>query len=233
MEFILITIFFLLIYVILFGPSETYEDPSSYEKYDSGYGKWNYYDKYEKSSYDDNYRYYEYDDYKKTQERKKQDQLASELAQLQQLIISDFTSAPYSDKIETPTLNGQVCWEYTFEDKTKVKIIGKSIYYIKNNLQTKYTVTQSIRNDFVALANAMNKKTKHRYNRTNYNYTNNTTPNTETKDPKRKRYDSLLDKINLREQQLKTCQPDERQSLTNELNVYKKKANEMKVKYNF
>ena len=228
MEFLLIPIFFLLIYVIFFGPSETYEDPSSYHKYD------NYYDKYEKSSYNDNYRYYEYDDYKKTQERRKQDQLASELAQIQQLIISDFTSAPYSDKIKTPTLNGQVCWEYTFEDKTIVKIIDRDIYYIKNNVQTKYTVAQSIRNEFVALANAMNKKTKHRYNRTNNNYTQTSEKTkTETKDPKRKRYDSLLEKINLREQQLKTCQPDERQSLTNELNVYKKKANEMKKKYNF
>lgn len=166
----------------------------------------------------------------------KQEKLRKELEYLQYLIIEDFKSAPYSDKIKTPTINNQVCWYYTFENNDSIKIEGRKIIYQRGGIINTYTVSQRIRNEFVALGNAINrnainKKSKARFGGTKNNHkTYTTTKSSTVSDPKRRRYDNLLEKIKLRENQLKNNSDS---SLLNELNVYKKKAKEMKDKYGF
>ena len=181
-----------------------------------------YYDKYDR--YSNNHNNYTHshpeDDFFK------QEKLRKQLEYIQYLIIEDFKSAPYSDKIKTPKINGEVCWYYTFENNDSIKIEGRKIIYQKGTIINAYTVSQRIRSEFVALGNAINKKSKARFR----TYNTNTKSSTVSDDPKRRRYDNLLEKIKLREDQLKNSSDS---SLLNELNVYKKKAKEMKDKYGF
>jgi hypothetical protein len=167
----------------------------------------------------------------------KQKEIEKELDDLSDLMVSDFSRYPYSDKISTPNVNGEVAFHYTFEDGRKVKIEGNKIHW--GNVI--YTVGNFTRIRFVKLANEMIRKSRTRPNTGGSKQSNSGQSQraqqrkSHTGHPKEPLYNTLKQTIKQREEQLKKMSktdPD-RSSLENELENAKKKLQDMRIKYQF
>lgn len=143
----------------------------------------------------------------KKEKERKQAEIKKELDDLKERLISDFRSAPYSDKFETPTINGKVCFHYTFENGDTFKMCDNEITYSGNNSNGKlvnitYTVGLIYRSAFVSIANSIINNARNRRT-SGYSSSSNSYKKSKSTDPKRNRYDEILDKIKLREAQIK------------------------------
>jgi hypothetical protein len=171
----------------------------------------------------------------KKEKEEKQNRIKKELDDLKKRLISDFVNAPYDDKFMTPTIDGKVCFYYTFENGDTFKMCDNKIKYSNNNSSITYTLGLIYRNDFVALANSLMKKARRR---SSYSYSSSSSKSKRSKkssDPKRAKYDEILDKIRLREEhisKMSNSDPNKNQ-LKNELDNYKRAAQRMKDKYKF
>lgn len=181
-------------------------------------------------------------------EKERQERIESELNTIYKSMISDFQSAPYSDKIKTPTVNGDTAFHYTFENSKIIRLEGNKIYW-DNSI---YTIGVNNRSKFVRLGNEMIKKGRvrpgsksgyDRYNsyggsRSSGSSSNSSqqssTSSSKWKDhPKGPMYQNLKDTVKLREEQLKNATGSDREALQNELNAAKKMLNNLRVKYQF
>lgn len=86
--------------------------------------------------------------------RERQEQIEREINTLYLSMISDFTNARYSDKIRTPTVNGEIAFHYTFENGKIIKIEGNNIHW--DNII--YTIGTPTKSKFIKLANEMMRK---------------------------------------------------------------------------
>ncbi len=171
----------------------------------------------------------------KEEQEKTQKRLAKELDDLFDALVKDFSSNPYSDKYSTPKRNGNVCFDYRFENGDKFSICGNKIDY-KNSL---YTLGSLYRNKFVNLCNEIGSKGRTRpsgqkswsSNSSGSRYSS----KTKSVDPNKDRYDKLMDNIKLREEQIRKMSKtdSERTALENELDNYKRAAKRMKDRYQF
>jgi hypothetical protein len=163
--------------------------------------------------------------------RERQEQIEREINTLYLSMISDFTNARYSDKIRTPTVNGETAFHYTFENGKIIKIQGNSIHW--NNIV--YTIGTITKTKFIKLANEMiRKKTTRPSNQSNTN-TNRTNYTKTDVHPRGNLYNTLKLTIKQREEQLSKLSKNDpsRTALENELENAKNKVKEMKIKYQF
>lgn len=171
----------------------------------------------------------------KKEKEERQARIKKELDALLDRLIYDFRSAPYNDKFETPTINGKVCFHYTFENGDTFKMCNNEIIYSGKNSNGKlvnitYNVGLVYRNSFVNLANSIIKNARRRKSSSSSSY-----KRSRSSDPKRSRYDEILDKIKLREAQIRKMSDSDpnKEQLKNELDNYKRAAQRMKDKYKF
>ena len=165
---------------------------------------------------------------------KEQERIKKDLDNLHDRIISDFKSAPYQDKVNTPAINGQVCFEYNFEDGTKLTLNGDKLTYDK----LEWTLGIIYRNKFISLANAIleSELWKSRHQRTSgqkRTYTSSSNP--KSTHPKWGLYQNLKQTVQRREEQLKKMAKNdpERQGLENEYRVAKNTLDKLKNQYQF
>jgi hypothetical protein len=167
----------------------------------------------------------------KKEKEERQARIKKELDDLKDRLISDFRSAPYDDKFETPTINGKVCFHYTFENGDTFKMCDNEIKYGGSI----YTVGLVYRNSFVNLANSIIKNARHRKSSSSSSNSRGSSSykRSRSSDPKRSRYDEILDKIKLREAQIRKMSDSDpnKEELKNELDNYKRAAQRMKDKY--
>ena len=195
---------------------------------------------------------------KQADEKEKQDQIERELNTLYRSIISDFTSARYSDKISRPQRNGKTAFYYTFEN-------GKVMRMYKNATDNRYqlewegsvyTLSLIWSGKFIDLANEMIGKGGRRpasgksgYDRyDSYGKSSSgsssksggssgqrasSTPPKWKDHPKRVMYQNLKDTVKLREEQLKRASGSDKDALQNELNAAKRMLDNLNKKYNF
>lgn len=170
----------------------------------------------------------------KKEKEERHARIKKELDALQDRLISDFRNAPYNDKFETPRINGKVCFHYTFENGDTFKMCDNEIKYGGSI----YTVSLIYKSRFISLANSMIENA--RYRRKSSSSSSNSRSSSSYKrskssDPKRVRYDEILDKIRLREDQIRNMSDSDpnKEQLKNELDNYKRAAQRMKDKYKF
>jgi hypothetical protein len=178
---------------------------------------------------------------KEEEERKRKKEeskrIEKDLIDLRDRIISDFRSAPYHDKVSTPTINGQICFVYIFEDGTKLTLEDNKLTY--GNII--YTLGLIYRNMFVKLANSIFEselwKANHKrpsgqrksHQKTNYS------SDPKSNHPKWNLYQNLKQTIHRREEQLKNMDKNhpDRPSLENEYRTAKTALDRMKKQYKF
>jgi hypothetical protein len=176
--------------------------------------------------------------------KREQEKIENKLQDLFNRLVRDFQNAPYSDKIETPRVGGEVTFKYRFENGWTFEVVGNKVTYTDDKYRHGYTVGLIWRKKFVDLANEMMSKQKRRPSgyRSSYDYdkkksepssTYKETP--KTGNPQRDRYNLLNDKIRIREEDLKKMDKNDpnRSALENELNSYKRVRDKMKSDYKF
>jgi hypothetical protein len=196
---------------------------------------------------------------KEADEREQQEKIERDLNTLYRSIISDFTSARYSDKISTPQRNGKTAFYYTFEN-------GKVIRMYKNSTDNRYQLESETHiytlgsiwsGKFIDLANEMIKKGTSRpaSGRSGYDrydsygkgsssgssgrssgssqQRSSSTPPKWRDHPKGAMYQNLKDTVKLREEQLKRASGSDKEALQNELNAAKRMLDNLNKKYSF
>lgn len=163
--------------------------------------------------------------------------IKSELEELYNKLQSDFFSAPYNDKIETPREGGKVCFKYRFENGHTFKICGDKVQYTDDKYIRTYTISLIFRAKFVNLCNLISSNSRTRPSSGSSSSGGYKSGGSKRKydDPNKDRYEKLKDTIRLREEQLKkmsNSDPD-RKPLENELDNYKRALKRMKDKYKF
>ncbi len=173
---------------------------------------------------------------KKEAERQEQKRLKKELDELIYNLISDFKKAPYQDKASTPTIDGEICFKYIFEDNSELLLKENKLIY-KN---TTYTLGLIYRNKFVELANNLFNsqlwKSRHQRPGGQKKKTQSSSSNNpKSNHPKWELYQNLKQTVLRREDQLKKMSKNDpdRASLENEYKVAKAKLDKMKNQYQF
>ena len=200
---------------------------------------------------------------KQADEKETQDRIERELNTLYRSIISDFTSARYSDKISTPQRNGKTAFYYTFENGKVIRMY-KSASDNRYQLESEthiYTLGSIWSGKFIDLANEMIKKGGSRptsgrsgYDRydsygkgsssgsSGYRQSSGSSSGQRKADntppkwrdhPKGGMYQTLKDTVKLREEQLKKATGTDKEALQNELNAAKRMLDNLNKKYNF
>jgi hypothetical protein len=188
---------------------------------------------------------------KKRAEKQEQEKIEKELNDLYRLLENDFISAPYYDKIKTPTVGNERCFHYTFENGKLFRIEGDRFYWESSI----YTVGLTYKAKFVQLANSMIRNCKERPRKSGYDrydsYGSNSgssgyrqsssqqrkanTPPKWKDHPKGPMYQNLKDTVRLRKEQLaKTSKTDPNyDALKNELETAEAMIKKMNQKYQF
>ena len=171
-----------------------------------------------------------------------QERLERELNDLFNRIVRDFQNNPWSDKFDTPTVGGKTTFKYRFENGWTFEMKYNEIIYTDDKYRHGYTVGLIWRNKFVQLANEIIAKGKRRptssSGKSGHDYQKKSEPFRETPktgNPQRDKYNTLNDKIKLREEQLRKMKPNDpdRTALENELNAYKRVRDKMKKEHKF
>ena len=197
-----------------------------------------------KSRWENDLKLWEFfDQYLAKKKKKEQDQLRikRELDKLYQDIINDYKNNKYWDKYKTHAdAYGKVYKVvYTFENGKTVKLVGNELTY--NGMI--YTIGLLYKSKFVTLFNTINDdmstSAKNRPNgsRDGHGYKSYAGKKKRNRyaNPKRGLYETLMETIAQREEQLKNMSQNDpdRASLENELNVAKRQAEKIKEKYGF
>jgi hypothetical protein len=210
-------------------------DMTIWEKFD----KW--LPKYRKDKKESEERYRRERERERYENEQKQQKIKKELDDLYSAIVKDFSSNPYNDKYSTPIRNGNVCFDYKFENGDTFEMCGNKINYKKST----YTVGTTSKDRFVKLCNNISQHGRKRPGGSkswssgsgsgSSDSGSRYSSKTKSDDPNRARYDKLVDNIKLREEQLKKMSKTdkERTALENELDNYKRAAERMKTKHKF
>ena len=196
---------------------------------------------------------------KQADEKETQDRIERELNTLYRSIISDFTSARYSDKISTPQRNGKTAFYYTFENGKVIRMYKSATdnrYQLESETHI-YTLGSIWSGKFIDLANEMIKKGTSRpaSGRSGYDRYDSyggrsssgssgssgssqqqrkaNTPPKWANHPKGAMYQNLKDTVKLREEQLKRASGSDKEALQNELNAAKRMLDNLNKKYSF
>lgn len=195
---------------------------------------------------------------KQADEKEEQDRIERDLNTLYRSIITDFSSARYSDKISTPQRNGKTAFYYTFENG-KVMRMYKSATDNRYQLESEthiYTLGAIWSEKFIRLANEMIDKGGARPRRSGYDrydsygsksgssgssgrssgssqQRSSSTPPKWRDHPKGAMYQNLKDTVKLREEQLKRSSGSDKEALQNELNAAKRMLDNLNKKYSF
>lgn len=185
--------------------------------------------------------------------KRKRQKIEKELNRIYYSLISDFSDNPYSDKTETPIINGKIVFKYTFEDKKIIKLYKKDNKTFLEYDINLYTLGDEWTDKFIRLANEIidngePRKSSGRsgydrynsyssgYQKSNSNSSQQRKANTPPKwqdHPKGTIYQTLKDTIKLREEQLKKVTGSEKQALQNELDAAKTMLTNLNKKYSF
>jgi len=171
------------------------------------------------------------------------DMIKREINEVIEKMERDFALAPYSDKITTPTVNGQTAFHYKFESGTKIRLEGNKLH--ANNAV--YTLNTDSRNKFVKVANVLINKGKTRpktssgsssgsgsSRKSSGSSYNKWSRPSWADHPKAETYISLKKSIELRKEQLgKMAKGPDKTALENELKTAEVMLNKMKEKYQF
>lgn len=165
---------------------------------------------------------------KKLNDRIKQQKINDDVDDILNSILNDWSKNPYSDKIETIEYRNGIKIEYTMENGETITLYDNKLTH-GNTIYTLGTITNYnfniLFNKIVGSINSgrSKKRTSHRRKKGS------------SDNPKRDLYNSIIETIKKREDQLKNMKindPD-RESLMNELRVAKLKAKKIKIKYSF
>lgn len=196
---------------------------------------------------------------KQADAKEKQDQIEREINTLYRSMISDFSSARYSDKITTPQRNGKTAFYYTFENGKIMRMYKKANdnRYCLEWEGHIYTLGLVWTGKFINLANEMTDKGGARPRRSGYDrydsygsksssgssgssgrssgssQRTSSTPPKWKDHPKGTMYQNLKDTVKLREEQLKRSSGSDREALQNELNAAKRMLDNLNKKYSF
>lgn len=207
-------------------------------KYRGDFSMWEKFDKWKKDSTDKERREREAEQKKKSEQQR----IENELNDLFNRVVRDFQNNPWSDKFDTPTVGGKTTFKYRFENGWTFEMKDNEISYTDDKYRHGYTVGLIWRKKFVQLANEIIAKGKRRPASSSGNsgqgYQKKSEPFRETPktgNPQRDKYNTLNDKIKLREDQLRKMKPNDpdRTALENELNAYKRVRDKMKKEYKF
>ncbi len=188
-------------------------------------------------------------------QQEQQDQIERELNTLYRSMISDFSANPYSDKIVTPKINGELACYYTFENGKIIKFYKKAndSRWCLEWGDTTYTLGSVWKSKFISLFNEIIDKRRTRPQKSGYDRYNSyggsssssgykssgasSGPKTDNTagHPKGNLYNTLKQTIKQREDQLSKMskQDPSRAALENELANAKSKVADMKSKYKF
>lgn len=150
------------------------------------------------------------------------------------LLIKDFNNNPYSYKYRTTTINRSIHFTYNFNNGYKLNLIDEYLFLSnKNGEEINSFNLDSIQViEFYRLINKIIDRTEsHRaYQRESDKSRTKSEPKVESTG--NTKLDKILEKIKLREEQLRKMRSNdpERSALENELNTYKNIANKMKSK---
>ena len=173
--------------------------------------------------------------------RDEQERIEKELNDLFNRIVRDFQNNPWSDKFDTPTVGGKTTFKYRFENGWTFEMTGNEIIYTDDKYRHGYTVGLIWRNKFVQLANEIIAKGKRRPTSSSgksgqdYKKSEPFRETPKTGNSQRDKYNTLNDKIKLREEQLRKMKPNDpdRTALENELNAYKRVRDKIKKEHKF
>lgn len=201
------------------------------DRYRGDFSMWEKFDKWKKDSIDRQR--------KEKEEEDNQRRIESDLNDLFNRIVRDFQSSPWSDKFETPNVGGKTTFKYRFENGWTFEMNDNQIVYTDDKHRHGYTVGWIWRNKFVGLANEIISKVKRRPTSSSggqSGYQKKSEPfreNPKTGNPQRDKYNTLNDKIKLREEQLRKMKPNDPSALENELNAYKRVRDKIKKEHKF
>lgn len=174
---------------------------------------------------------------RKEEERKR---IERDVNQLYNDIFNDFNNNQFFDKIDTPTINGKIVIIYHFENGDKVTLSNDEIKYETKTKSITYVLGlvyinkfRSLFNDIISHVNRTQRERKN--SGSNYRDKSKKSSKTASSDPKRAKYDTLNDKIKLREEQLNKMKKTDTNYdvLKNELETYKRIRDKMKADYKF
>jgi hypothetical protein len=176
---------------------------------------------------------------KKKEEDKKR--IERDINKLYDDIFNDFNANPFFDKIETPFINGRMIYIYHFENGDKVTLDNNTLKYETKTNTVTCEFGLVYRAKFKALFNNIVKhvnETKYKRNSSNSGYSSSKSEKSNkatSSNPKREKYDTLNDKIKLREEQLKKMKKTDSdyEVLKNELDAYKRIRDKMKDNHKF
>lgn len=186
----------------------------------------------------------EYKDFleKEREEKRRKEEINNEIKQIINSIEIDFNKAPYRDKLTIQ--NG--CIKYEFENGNTIDIfdIGERKFrYSTKDSSVTYTLSIISFSLLITTINSISKRMRNRpysksrgdYYGSDYNRTNKSKKRSSDPNPKRTKYDTLLNTIELRKKQLEKMGKDDegRSALENELRAAEKMAKRMKEEYKF
>ena len=165
----------------------------------------------EKKSYDNEYRW---------------NNNQNKFEKILNLVIKDFNNSPYSHKYKAITINNSVHFTYNFNNGYKLNLTDEYLFLSKQNGEKINSINlDSIQViEFYRLINKIIDRTE-----SQRTYSKSEPKVESTGNPK---LDKILEKIKLREEQLRKMKSNdpERSALENELKTYKNIANKMKYK---
>lgn len=165
------------------------------------------------------------------------------------LVIKDFNNSPYSHKYRAISINGGVNFTYNFNNGYKLNLVDEYLFLSKQNgeMINSFNLDSIQVIELYRLINKIIDRTEYQRTHSNSDYERakrkydeyqRESDNSRTKsEPKvestgNPKLDKILEKIKLREEQLRKMKSNdtERSALENELNTYKNIANKMKSK---
>lgn len=193
------------------------------------------YKEFKKFSQGDFKYFSEFDAYikKEKENEERQKRIKEELDNLTKRIIDDFVKNPYQDKVETPTI-GHV--KYRFENGDLIEYYSNNLIVINKDGKVTYTLGLFIQVQFSTIFNKIVERINNeRKQRPGGNRKWEKPGQESTGDPSRDRYNKLVDKIKLREEQLNKMKPSDSEynTLKNELDNYRRIAEKMRKEHKF
>lgn len=165
------------------------------------------------------------------------------------LVIKDFNNSPYSHKYKAITINNSVQFTYNFNNGYKLNLVDEYLFLSKQNgeMINSFNLDSIKVIELYRLINKIIDRTESQRTYSNSDYERakrkydeyqKESDNSRTKsEPKvestgNQKLDKILEKIKLREEQLRKMKSNdsERSALENELKTYKNIANKMKYK---
>ena len=197
-------------------------------RYQSSYEKWR--TEYESSRHESDYEKWKRERYKREEDKSDNN---SKVDKIFNLIVKDFSSNPYHDKIQSlGSSHSIISFNYKFENGFRFTLNDKDIRVYNRDGEniSSYRLGDSYHLKFLKLILEIKQKAQHRFNEK----TKREQPKEESKvnSTGNPRLDKINEKIVLREEQLRKMKANdpERQALVNELETYKNVAKKMKSK---